>query len=76
MHFFAFLLLFFAFEKKKKKKKKKKKLPKRKCLFIVRNKYSARTYRSEWELHALPPPPFYYALLILRRYIIYGIYYG
>ena len=28
----------------------------RKCLFIVRNKYSARTYRSEWKLHALPPP--------------------
>ena len=28
----------------------------RKCLFIVHNKYSARTYRSEWKLHALPPP--------------------
>ena len=28
----------------------------RKCLFIVRNKYSARTYRSKWNLHALPPP--------------------
>ena len=28
----------------------------RKCLFIVRNKYSARMYRSEWKLHALPPP--------------------
>ena len=30
----------------------------RKCLFIVRNKYSARTYRIEWKLHALPPSPF------------------
>ena len=28
----------------------------RKCLFIVRMKYSARTYRIEWKLHALPPP--------------------
>ena len=37
----------------------------RKCLFIVRNKYSARTYRSEWKLHALPLP-LYHALLTVH----------
>ena len=39
----------------------------RKCLVIVRVKYSARTYRSEWKLHALPPPRF-----IMRSWLTIG----
>ena len=41
----------------------------RKCLFIVRMKYSARTYRIEWKLHALPP-------LVLSCALEYGNYHG
>ena len=42
----------------------------RKCLFLVRMKYSARTYRIEWKLHALPPPRFIMHSCISYRYCL------